>query len=127
MLAFGGCNRDPLAPLVFGNSSWAARLPWSHHHLHTSQGVKSGLPLAIAMAFHNIPEGMAVAGPLFAATKSKKKAFSRVDHLAAFTLSASQSTHDTAQKSHKLAAFVIASFLPCRRCSPQPYLVYSRS
>eukprot|EP00326_Haptolina_ericina_P019371 CAMPEP_0181181892 /NCGR_PEP_ID=MMETSP1096-20121128/7583_1 /TAXON_ID=156174 ORGANISM="Chrysochromulina ericina, Strain CCMP281" /NCGR_SAMPLE_ID=MMETSP1096 /ASSEMBLY_ACC=CAM_ASM_000453 /LENGTH=320 /DNA_ID=CAMNT_0023270433 /DNA_START=123 /DNA_END=1085 /DNA_ORIENTATION=- len=96
-------------------------------YLTCLKGVKSGLPLAIAMAFHNIPEGMAVAGPLFAATKSKKKAFSRVDHLAAFTLSASQSTHDTAQKSHKLAAFVIASFLPCRRCSPQPYLVYSRS
>ena len=38
------------------------------------QGVESGLPLAIAMSLHNIPEGMAVAGPLYAATKSKTKA-----------------------------------------------------
>jgi len=43
-------------------------------YLTCLKGVKSGLPLAIAMALHNIPEGMAVAGPVYAATKSKRRA-----------------------------------------------------
>jgi ZIP family zinc transporter len=43
-------------------------------YLTCLKGVESGLPLAIAMALHNIPEGMAVAGPIYAATKSRKKA-----------------------------------------------------
>jgi len=43
-------------------------------YLTCLKGVESGLPLAIAMALHNIPEGMAVAGPVYAATKSRKKA-----------------------------------------------------
>lgn len=43
-------------------------------YLTCLKGVKSGLPLAIAMSLHNIPEGMAVAGPLYAATKSKRRA-----------------------------------------------------
>lgn len=34
-----------------------------------------GLTLAFAIAIHNIPEGIAVAAPVFAATKSRKKAF----------------------------------------------------
>ena len=38
--------------------------------------IKLGLPLAIAIAIHNIPEGMAIAGPIYAATGNKKKAFS---------------------------------------------------
>jgi len=43
-------------------------------YLTCLKGVKSGLPLAIAMALHNIPEGMAVAGPIYAATKSRRRA-----------------------------------------------------
>lgn len=43
-------------------------------YLTCLKGVESGLPLAVAMALHNIPEGMAVAGPIYAATKSRKKA-----------------------------------------------------
>ena len=43
-------------------------------YLTCLKGVESGLPLANAMALHNIPEGMAVAGPIYAATKSRKKA-----------------------------------------------------
>lgn len=34
-----------------------------------------GLTLAFAIAIHNIPEGIAVAAPVYAATKSRKKAF----------------------------------------------------
>lgn len=34
-----------------------------------------GLTLAIAIAIHNIPEGIAVAAPVYAATKSRSKAF----------------------------------------------------
>lgn len=34
-----------------------------------------GIALAVAIAIHNIPEGIAVAAPIYAATKSRKKAF----------------------------------------------------
>lgn len=34
-----------------------------------------GITLAVAIAIHNIPEGIAVAAPIYAATKSRKKAF----------------------------------------------------
>ena len=34
-----------------------------------------GIPLAIAIAVHNIPEGICVSMPIFYATKSRKKAF----------------------------------------------------
>jgi ZIP family zinc transporter len=37
--------------------------------------IKLGLSLAIAIALHNIPEGIAVAMPIFYATGSRKKAF----------------------------------------------------
>merc|ERR1712196_568369 len=43
-------------------------------YLTCLKGIRSGLPLAIAMSLHNIPEGMAVASPIYAATKSKRKA-----------------------------------------------------
>lgn len=36
---------------------------------------KLGMALAVAIAIHNIPEGVAVAVPVYAATKSAKKAF----------------------------------------------------
>ncbi len=39
------------------------------------QSISVGLPLAVAIAIHNIPEGIAVAAPVYAATKSRKKAF----------------------------------------------------
>lgn len=41
----------------------------------TYQDVAAGVTLAIAIAIHNIPEGIAVAAPVYAATKSRKKAF----------------------------------------------------
>lgn len=41
----------------------------------TYQDVSAGIVLAIAIAIHNIPEGIAVAAPVYAATKSRKKAF----------------------------------------------------
>lgn len=34
-----------------------------------------GIVLAIAIAIHNVPEGIAIAAPVYAATKSRKKAF----------------------------------------------------
>jgi ZIP family zinc transporter len=37
--------------------------------------IRLGIVLAIAIALHNIPEGLAVAMPIFYATKSKRKAF----------------------------------------------------
>ncbi len=37
--------------------------------------IKLGVSLAVAIALHNIPEGVAVAMPIFYATKSKRKAF----------------------------------------------------
>lgn len=40
-----------------------------------NQDIQSGLVLAIAIAIHNVPEGIAVAAPVYAATKSRKKAF----------------------------------------------------
>ena len=39
------------------------------------QGAGVGLPLVIAIAAHNIPEGMAVAAPIFHATGSRWQAF----------------------------------------------------
>ncbi len=39
------------------------------------QDITAGVVLAIAIAIHNIPEGIAVAAPVYAATKSRKKAF----------------------------------------------------
>ncbi|MBU0958377.1 MAG: ZIP family metal transporter, partial [Nanoarchaeota archaeon] len=42
----------------------------------TSAGDLSiGIALAVAVAIHNIPEGIAISIPIFYATKSKKKAF----------------------------------------------------
>ncbi|PID33232.1 zinc transporter ZupT [Candidatus Saccharibacteria bacterium] len=41
----------------------------------TYQDPALGLTLAFAIAIHNIPEGIAVAAPIYAATKSRKKAF----------------------------------------------------
>lgn len=40
----------------------------------TYQEPKVGLTLAVAVAIHNIPEGIAVAAPVFAATRSRRKA-----------------------------------------------------
>jgi ZIP family zinc transporter len=34
-----------------------------------------GISIAVAIAIHNIPEGVAVAAPIYYATKSRKKAF----------------------------------------------------
>ncbi len=44
-------------------------------YLTSLQGAGVGLPLAIAIAAHNIPEGMAVAAPIFHATGSRWQAF----------------------------------------------------
>ncbi|PID31576.1 zinc transporter ZupT [Candidatus Saccharibacteria bacterium] len=41
----------------------------------TYQDTGLGLTLAFAIAIHNIPEGIAVAAPVYAATKSRNKAF----------------------------------------------------
>lgn len=43
--------------------------------LATYEEPSVGIALAVAIAIHNIPEGIAVAAPIYAATKSKKKAF----------------------------------------------------
>ncbi|MCK9615372.1 MAG: zinc transporter ZupT [Candidatus Omnitrophica bacterium] len=37
--------------------------------------IKLGISLAVAIALHNIPEGVAIAMPIFYATKSRRKAF----------------------------------------------------
>jgi ZIP family zinc transporter len=34
-----------------------------------------GISIAVAIAIHNIPEGLAVSAPIYYATKSRKKAF----------------------------------------------------
>lgn len=39
------------------------------------QNPQLGIALAVAIAIHNIPEGIAVAAPVYAATKSRRKAF----------------------------------------------------
>ncbi len=39
------------------------------------QDPQLGIMLAVAIAIHNIPEGIAVAAPVYAATRSRKKAF----------------------------------------------------
>lgn len=44
-------------------------------YLTSLRGVGAALPLALAIAAHNIPEGMAVAAPIFHATGSKWTAF----------------------------------------------------
>lgn len=43
--------------------------------LASYQDLTVGIALAVAIAIHNIPEGIAVAAPVYAATKSRKKAF----------------------------------------------------
>ncbi|MFA6385104.1 MAG: zinc transporter ZupT [Candidatus Omnitrophota bacterium] len=43
--------------------------------MSSAVSVKLGISLAVAIALHNIPEGIAVAMPIFYATKSKRKAF----------------------------------------------------
>lgn len=40
-----------------------------------SQDLSIGIPIAIAIALHNIPEGIAIAAPVYAATRSRSKAF----------------------------------------------------
>lgn len=39
------------------------------------KSVDTGIAMAVAIAIHNVPEGIAVAVPVYAATKSAKKAF----------------------------------------------------
>jgi ZIP family zinc transporter len=39
------------------------------------ENLKVGLAIAVAIGIHNIPEGLAVSVPVFAATGSRKKAF----------------------------------------------------
>ena len=39
-----------------------------------SNNLELGFGIALAVALHNIPEGLAVAGPVYAATGSKRKA-----------------------------------------------------
>ena len=41
----------------------------------TMQNFKFGVAIAIAVAIHNIPEGLAISVPVYAATKSRAKAF----------------------------------------------------
>ncbi len=41
----------------------------------TLQDLQLGIVIAIAIAIHNIPEGLAISVPVYAATKSRKKAF----------------------------------------------------
>ena len=36
---------------------------------------KIGIAIAVAIAIHNIPEGIAVSAPIYKATGSRKKAF----------------------------------------------------
>ncbi|UYU32495.1 zinc transporter ZupT [Siccibacter colletis] len=43
-------------------------------YVTASSDLELGLGIALAVALHNIPEGLAVAGPVFAATGSKRKA-----------------------------------------------------
>jgi ZIP family zinc transporter len=43
--------------------------------LAANEDLSAGIALAVAIAIHNIPEGVAVAAPIYAATKSRKKAF----------------------------------------------------
>jgi ZIP family zinc transporter len=41
----------------------------------TLKDARLGLAIAVAIAIHNIPEGLAVSAPVYAATKSRSKAF----------------------------------------------------
>lgn len=43
-------------------------------YVTASSDLELGLGIALAVALHNIPEGLAVAGPVYAATGSKRKA-----------------------------------------------------
>lgn len=43
-------------------------------YVTASSDLEMGLGIALAVAIHNIPEGLAVAGPMYAATGSKRKA-----------------------------------------------------
>jgi ZIP family zinc transporter len=43
--------------------------------ISTFDSIETGIAIAVAVAIHNIPEGVAVAVPIYAATRSKRKAF----------------------------------------------------
>ena len=44
-------------------------------YLTTNIELKTGIFLAVSIAFHNIPEGICIAIPIYYATKKKSKAF----------------------------------------------------
>jgi ZIP family zinc transporter len=43
--------------------------------LSSAYDIKSGLMIVLAISIHNIPEGLCIAGTIYYATKSRKKAF----------------------------------------------------
>ena len=75
-------NREIMKELAL-NGMDVARFNFSHgdhaehkHRLEILESVREelGIPIAIAIALHNIPEGIAVAVPILYATGSRKKA-----------------------------------------------------